>query len=319
MARILITGGAGFVGFHTCMEAAKRGHDVIAVDSFSAYYDTSLKRKNAQDLKSLSGIQVMEVDLASGELPEIFDGIDAVVHLAGQPGVRSSWIDFDSYCRENILVTNRVLEQCVKSSCRRIIFASSSSVYGNATRYPVSENDPTSPRSPYGVTKLSAEKLVRAYSENFPLPSICLRYFTIYGPRQRPDMAFAKMVSGLRTGKSFHLLGDGNQTREFTYVGDVASANLNAVESELGGSEVLNISGGSEISVNEAIHIFESIAGKKLKVIRDVPAVGDVLQTCASNEKARELLQWDPLVSLMEGLELQYLSGAKEEGENSGN
>lgn len=302
MGRFLVTGAAGFIGSHTVMKMVERGNEVVAVDSFTPYYDPSLKDRNAQFLRDNAAVSVLKFDLGADKIEPILDGIDGVLHLAGQPGVRQSWTDFDSYVRENISATSQLLAACVRSGVRRIVYASSSSVYGNAANFPVVESDPTVPFSPYGVSKLAAEHLVRAYSENFGVVSVCLRYFTVYGPRQRPDMAFAKIISSMRSKSPFELFGDGSQIRDFTYVGDVAEANISALSTPLGESKVPNISGGASASMLQVLGIFEEIRPGVLNVLQSETVAGDVLQTGGSNRLAGEVLGWTPRTDLRTGI-----------------
>lgn len=306
MGRILVTGGAGFVGSHTIESAVAGGHEVLALDNFNSYYDPEVKRKNAQDVLGSSGISVRELDLNGCDLDELLDGVEAVIHLAGQPGVRASWDAFESYVRDNISATERLLRASLKAGVNRFVYASSSSVYGNADSYPVDESFPTVPFSPYGVTKLAGEHLVRAYSANYGLRSVCLRYFTVYGPRQRPDMAFFRLIRSALTGDPFILNGDGSHIRDFTYVEDVAKANLSAVEAPLRENQVLNISGGSSTSMSEVLEMVQEISGRPLRIERNNEVAGDVARTGGSSELANEVLGWSPLIDLRQGLGAQF-------------
>jgi UDP-glucuronate 4-epimerase len=305
VSRFLITGGAGFIGSHTVVSAVDRGHDVIAVDSFSPYYDLALKKLNAEFVLLEAGITVRPSDLLTDALDPMLEGVDAVIHLAGQPGVRQSWSDFDSYVQQNVAATNRLLEACSRNKIPRVVYASSSSVYGNALRYPVVEGDPTIPFSPYGVTKLAAEHLVRAYSMNFGIRSVCLRYFTVYGPRQRPDMAFNRLIESALTGREFVLHGDGSQIRDFTYVGDVVNANVLAAESDLEQDLVLNVSGGSAVTMNEVIVLVEELAGCRPNIRSSGTVAGDVFRTGGDNGAAFRKLSWQPTVDLRFGVSYQ--------------
>lgn len=302
---LLVTGAAGFIGSHTVEAAVKRGHHVRAVDVFNDYYDPARKRTNAQAVLGSVGVEVEQLDLNKADLDALLDGVDVVVHLAGQPGVRSSWTEFHGYQRDNVLATEALLRAALRRRISRFVYASSSSVYGNAKRYPVTEDDLTVPTSPYGVTKLAGELLCRAYAENFGFSTICLRYFTVYGPRQRPDMAMQRLIEAAFEGTEFVLFGDGSQVRDFTYVADVVSANLAAVEADCPAGSVFNIAGGSSVSMEEVLATVERITGQSLRVRREAPAVGDVRQTGGATDAAQYHLGWAPTVNVEEGLRLQ--------------
>lgn len=308
MSRILVTGAAGFIGSHTVREAARRGHEVVAVDNFNSYYDPERKASNASWVLNESGVRVIHLDLVDDPISPLIDGMSSVIHLAGQPGVRSSWKDFDSYSRDNLIATNRLLEACISVGVPRIIYASSSSVYGNAMRFPVVEGDPTLPFSPYGVSKLAAEHLVRAYSQNFGIQSFCLRYFTVYGPRQRPDMAFHRLIKACLEDTEFVLFGDGSQIRDFTYIDDVVAANILGAETRLIGDYVFNVSGGSSTTMAEVIQLVQEVCGKRLRLRSERYAAGDVFRTGGSALAIAESLGWNPEVSLARGLEKQASS-----------
>ena len=312
VSKILVSGAAGFIGSHTVEEAVRRGHHVVAIDSFNSYYDPVLKKSNASAVARNSGVEIVAVDLAEDDFGPFLEGVSSVIHLAGQPGVQSSWLEFDSYVRNNIQVTQKLLQACLDAGVSRIVYASSSSVYGNAVSYPVSEDSPTVPFSPYGVSKLAAEHLVRAYSANFGLESVCLRYFTVYGPRQRPDMAFGRLIASCRDGVPFQMSGDGNQIRDFTYVDDVAKANCLACESP-SGNFVANISGGAPASMNEVVQHVAELCGKSPNLVFRNADPGDVFRTGGSRDVAMQKLDWQPEVSLIEGLKRQvaFMSGRR--------
>lgn len=303
--RIAITGCAGFIGSRTADLALSRGWDVVGVDSITDYYDTSLKQGNLYQLKTRWGqdrfqaIQRDILDLTEHEL----QGVSAIVHCAGQPGVRSSWSEFDSYVRLNILATNHLLDLVRKSNVGRVVYSSSSSIYGNASSYPVNEDHPTNPVSPYGVSKLAAEQLCGAYAETFGVPVVSLRYFTVYGPGQRPDMAILRMIKACETSAEFTVFGDGSHIRDFTFVDDVARANLAAIESsKVLPGDVFNVCGGSSISVKELIAIVEESCDKRLPLRHAPEQPGDVRQTGGSNSLAREKLDWQPRIAIREGV-----------------
>jgi UDP-glucuronate 4-epimerase len=294
-----VTGAAGFIGSHLTEALLAAGHDVVAIDCFTDYYDPALKEENA------AGFPVERLDLAADPLD--FAGLDGVFHLAAQPGVRSFGEVFPLYVRQNVLAAQRVFEAAARDSVR-VLFVSSSSVYGEAKRYPTPEDTPPEPISPYGITKLAGEQLARAYASGFGLDVVVLRYFNAFGPRQRPDMAFMRIASALAEGRPFDLYGDGSQTRGFTYVGDLVTATLAAMDV---GSGTYNVGGGTEASLRETIAILERLAGRPLEV-REQPRVpGDQRRTSADTTRIRTELGWAPLISLEEGLQAQWewLSG----------
>jgi nucleoside-diphosphate-sugar epimerase len=291
-----VTGAAGFIGSQLGEALHAAGHDVVGLDSFTDYYDVALKERNA------SSLDVRRLDLARDELD--FAGFDGVFHLAGQPGVRSFGDVFPLYVERNVLASQRVFEAAAAASVR-VVFSSSSSIYGEAERYPTSEEVEPRPVSPYGITKLAGEHLARAYRRSFGLDAVVLRYFNAYGPRQRPDMAFPRIVDALLDGTPFSLYGDGQQSRSFTYVGDVVAATVTAMESAEPGA-VLNVGGGEEASMNETIALLESIAGRKLDVRREEAVAGDQRRTKADTTRIHEALGWEPKTTLAEGLRAQW-------------
>lgn len=305
--RALVTGAAGFIGSHLSKRLCAAGHEVVGVDAFTDYYDVSLKRANALEVVR-AGVELIEGDLNLLDLPRLLDGVEAVFHQAGQPGVRSSWgTEFSTYTQCNVDATQRLLEACRGSSTlRRLVYASSSSVYGNAERFPTRETDRPQPLSPYGVTKLAAEHLCSLYAASFAVPTVSLRYFTVYGPGQRPDMAFTRFAKAAVRGDGIQLYGSGDQIRDFTYVDDVVEANLLAATRDVAPGTVLNVAGGSNTSVNEVLSTFEELAGKKLSVARVAPVAGDVFRTGGDTEAIRSVLGWCPTVSLREGISRQY-------------
>jgi nucleoside-diphosphate-sugar epimerase len=286
--RYVVTGAAGFIGSHLSEALRARGDDVVAVDSFTDYYDPAEKDENAR------GFDVLRIDLADESLD--LDGVDGVFHLAGQPGVRSFGDVFPLYLRRNVLATQRVFESA-SSAGVRVVYASSSSVYGNAERYPTPEDTVPQPISPYGITKLACEHLARAYG----LDAVGLRYFTVYGPRQRPDMLFRRLCDALATGGTIELYGSGEQSRSFTEVGDVVRATVAAMDGAPTGA-IYNVGGGEEASVLEAIALLESVSGLTLDVRRVDAARGDVRRTRADVSRIGEALGWEPHVPLGDGL-----------------
>jgi UDP-glucuronate 4-epimerase len=292
--RYVVTGAAGFIGSHLATALMTRGDDVVGIDCFTDYYDTSIKEDNA------SGLDVRRLDLAADRLD--FSGFDGVFHLAGQPGVASFGDVYATYLRRNELASQRVFEAAVRDRVR-VVFASSSSVYGRAASYPTAEETVPAPTSPYGITKLAAEHLAAAYGHAFGLDAVVLRYFTVFGPRQRPDMAFTRIAAALATNRPFELFGDGRQTRTWAYVGDVVEATIAAMAR---GSGVYNVAGEEETSVRQVIGEFERLAGRPLDVRERATVRGDQRRTCASTDRIRSELGWEPQTRLAQGLEAQW-------------
>ncbi len=295
MRRYVVTGAAGFIGSHLAEALLAAGHEVLGIDCFTDYYDPALKEENAARL------DVARLDLAEDELD--FAGFDGVFHLAGQPGVRSFGDVFVDYVRRNVLATQRVFEAAARARVK-VVFASSSSIYGDAEGFPTREDAVPRPVSPYGVTKLACEHLAYAFAQGFGLEAVVLRYFTVYGPRQRPDMAFARIVSALAAGTPFALYGDGTQSRSFTSVSDAVAATVAALDAPAGA--VYNVGGGSEATVREAIALLERIAGRRLEVVVQPGAEGDVKRTEADVSRIRADLGWEPRVPLEAGLEAHW-------------
>jgi nucleoside-diphosphate-sugar epimerase len=306
--RYLVTGSAGFVGRHVCGELLQGGHEVVGVDAFTEYYDPSLKRANAAWLGRYDGYRGVDLDLVTGSLDELFDSAAAIIHLAGQPGVRLSWADgFQRYVERNITASQRVLESARRTGVPRVVLASSSSVYGNASVYPTTEDSPTRPFSPYGVTKLAMEDLARAYVENWRLPVVALRYFTVYGPAQRPDMGMHRFIAHAASGRPVPVYGDGEQVRDFTYVSDVAQATIAAANADLEPGTVLNVAGGSSTTVNGVLQLVSDCVGREI-VRRPMPEQpGDVRATGGTIDRARRLLRWEPEMPLAEGVKRQVV------------
>ena len=294
--RYVVTGAAGFIGSHLLRSLVDRGHDAVGWDAFTDYYDPALKEANA------GGLPVERIDLVEDALD--LSGIDGVFHLAGQPGVRSFGGVFPTYVRQNILASQRVFEAAVAGGARAV-FSSSSSVYGDAAAFPTPEDTVPRPLSPYGITKLAAEHLAQSYGSEFGLGYVVLRYFNAFGPRQRPDMAFAKMVSSLAEGRPFELYGDGTQSRSFTYVDDVVEATISAMEGTPSGT-VYNVGGGVEISMLQAIEVLARVAGRRLEVVRAPRVEGDVARTAADTSRIRADLGWEARTPFEEGLEAQW-------------
>lgn len=304
--RALVTGAAGFIGSHLTERLVSDGHRVLAVDAFTDYYERDQKRDNAAVLDGLSNCSFVEVDLRNADVASLLADVDVVFHQSGQPGVRASWGDgFEDYVEHNILVTQRLLEASRHRRIERFVFASSSSVYGNAERYPVSESDLPRPQSPYGVTKLAAEHLCGVYARTWGVPTVALRYFTVYGPRQRPDMAMHRLMEAALKQEPFPMYGDGRQVRDFTFVGDVVDANVLAARSNAPAGSVVNIAGGSTTTLSEVIEVIGELQGRPVKLDRRGSQPGDVERTDGRIERAAELIGWAPRTPIREGLARQ--------------
>jgi nucleoside-diphosphate-sugar epimerase len=304
MSRYLVTGAAGFIGSHLVEALLDLGDEVAGVDAFTDYYPRELKEANLARVEARGGLEFRALDLAEADLTPLVAAVDGVFHLAAQPGVRGSWGEtFAIYVRDNIVATQHLLEASAHAGLR-VVQASSSSVYGNAESYPTVEDASLRPVSPYGVTKLACEKLARAYYESFGLDIVSLRYFTVYGPGQRPDMAFARILSALLSDTPFHLFGSGEQSRDFTYVGDAIAATVAAMKGTPS-SPVYNVGGGSEATLSEVIAICERLAGKSLDLRREPVARGDVRRTAADTSLIRSDLDWSPQTGLADGLAAQ--------------
>ena len=307
--KAFVTGVAGFVGSSIARRLLREGAAVVGIDSFTPYYARELKDANLHSLVS-QGFALVPADLNEIDL-RILDDVDVIYHQAGQPGVRSSWgSEFASYVGNNVLATRRLLEAARGlPRLRRFVYASSSSVYGDAERFPTLETDLPRPVSPYGVTKLAGEHLVSLYGTNFGVPTISLRYFTVYGPGQRPDMAFTRFLQAALTGRRITIFGSGEQIRDFTFIDDIVNANLLASTSDrTRPGDVVNVSGGSSISVNEVLTIIAELAGTELNIQRVARADGDVGRTGGACNHAAEVLGWHSSVTIREGLKRQRQS-----------
>jgi nucleoside-diphosphate-sugar epimerase len=303
--RAVVTGAAGFIGSHLVESLLAAGHTVTGVDAFTPYYDTDRKRANLAAAAGDDRFTLVEADLAAvpaDELDRLVDGADAVYHLAAQPGVRPSWATFGDYVGHNVLATHRLLDAARRAGPVRLVYGSSSSVYGNAAAYPTVEDDLPRPHSPYGVTKLAAEHLCVAYAENFGVPTVSLRFFTVYGPRQRPDMAMHRLCAAALGGPPFPLYGSGEQERDFTYVADVVAAVAAAGTAEVAPGTVLNVAGGQSIRLSDLVELIAELAGRPVALEHHPAEPGDVARTGGSVDRARALLGWEPKVGLREGL-----------------
>jgi UDP-glucuronate 4-epimerase len=303
----LVTGAAGFVGSHLADTLLARGDSVIGVDCFTPYYDRATKEQNLGSARTHARFEFVEADLRTSDVEGMLSGIDAVYHQAGQAGVRLSWSDgFADYVGHNVLATQRLLEavQRVRPGAR-VVYASSSSVYGNQSRYPTVETDLPKPYSPYGVTKLAAEHLCGLYSENWDVHTVSLRYFTVFGPRQRPDMSIHRLCRAAIDGSTFPLYGDGTQIREFTYVDDIVAGNVAAADSDVAPGSYVNLAGGAEITLNDLIALVGELSGAPVVVNPEPKKAGDSVRNGGAIDRARELLGWAPKVSLRDGIARQ--------------
>jgi nucleoside-diphosphate-sugar epimerase len=306
----LVTGVAGFVGSHLGERLLGDGWRVLGVDCFTDTYARSIKEQNLAALRRDRRFAFEEVDLVTANVSELVQGVDVVFHLAGQAGVRSSWgSEFEIYTERNILATQRLLEAVTAIGLERLVYASSSSIYGDTIELPVTENSLPQPISPYGVSKLAAEHLCRLYFINHGLPTVSVRYFTVYGPRQRPDMAFHRLIRAMLRDDPFPLYGDGEQTRDFTFVSDAVEATVRAASAPPG--SVFNVGGGSRVTLNEVIGLLEELVGREAKIERQARQAGDVRHTWADTTRIRETLGFEPQVRLREGLarEVAWLRG----------
>ena len=298
--KAIVTGAAGFVGSHLCAYLLDQGDEVVGIDSFTDYYAPRLKEANLATVQDRDGFTMHRLDITCAPLTTLFEGADVVYHLAGQPGVRGSWgEEFQPYLQRNVLASQRVLEAARDVSLWKVVYASSSSVYGDAQAYPTTEDVCPHPVSPYGVTKLAAEHLCELYRVTSNVPTVSLRLFTVYGPRQRPDMAFSRLLSASLSGSPFLLYGDGEQSRDFTYVSDVVTAMRQAALSPWTG--VANIGGGARVTMNSVIDTLGELA-TPIEVVRLPVQRGDVRHTAADIGVARAAFGYQPRVCVREGL-----------------
>ena len=306
----LITGVAGFIGSNLAEELLKRGEKVIGIDCFTGYYSRKLKEKNLETIIKEKNFNFIEANLLEMDLVDLLTGVDYIYHQAAQAGVRSSWgSNFDIYTDNNIRLTQQLLEAARESKIKKFIYASSSSVYGDTDQLPMKESNYLQPVSPYGVAKLAAENLCYLYWKNFSVPTISLRYFTVFGERQRPDMAFHIFIKAILQGEKLIIFGDGEQSRNFTYVSDIVEANILAALSDIEG-EIFNVGGaGERVTLNQTLDIMEEIIGKNARREYKEVAKGDVRHTEADESKIRKRLDYQPKIGLREGLEreIQWL------------
>ncbi|RLB88758.1 MAG: UDP-glucose 4-epimerase [Deltaproteobacteria bacterium] len=304
--KALVTGAAGFIGSHLSESLIQKGFDVVGIDNFTDYYPRTIKETNITQLRGGNNFEFVEASLLEVDLAKLLDGVEVVFHEAAQAGVRASWgQNFKIYSDNNILATQMLLEACCRSPVKKLIYGSSSSVYGDTPDLPMKESSLPCPVSPYGVSKLAAEHLCFLYYKNFGIPAVSLRYFTVYGPRQRPDMAFHRFFKWALKNETIRVYGDGQQTRDFTYIDDIVEANLLALEKGAPG-KVYNIGGGSRISLERVIQIISEITGRQLKVDYQEKEKGDVRHTMADTTRAQRELHYSPKVSIREGLQAEY-------------
>ncbi len=313
--RALVTGAAGFVGSHLSEALLARGDTVLGVDCYTPYYERARKEANAGEVRATAAsraasFELAEADLRTADIGALLDGVDVVFHQAAQPGVRLSWAaGFATYVEHNVLATQRLLEavRTGGAGARRpkVVYASSSSVYGNQARYPTVETDVPTPHSPYGVTKLAAEHLCGLYAANYGIVTVSLRYFTVFGPRQRPDMSIHRLCAAAITGAPFPRYGDGTQIREFTDVRDIVAGNLAAADRDVAPGTVCNLAGGGEITLNDLIALVGELAGAPITVEPHGAQAGDSFRNGGSIARAAAVLGWEPAVSLRDGLTRQ--------------
>jgi UDP-glucuronate 4-epimerase len=303
----LVTGCAGFVGSHLADSLLADGHAVVGVDSFDPSYPRTRKEENVSSARDHEMFELVEIDLADDDLAPIVADADVIFHLAGQPGARTSWgRRFDGYLRNNVVGTQRLLEACAEQPEKRFVFASSSSIYGNAESLPTAESALPAPHSPYGVTKLNAEHLCAVYQRNHGVDAVSLRYFSVYGPRQRPDMAFDIFCRAIRADEPIEIFGDGKQSRDFTFVADIIEATRAAADAQGVAGRVFNVGAGSRVSLDRAIELLARISGREVEVRRRESQRGDVRDTGADIAAASASLGFSPTTTLAEGLRRQW-------------
>jgi len=304
--KVVVTGVAGFIGSTLAESLLRDGHEVTGIDAFVDYYPRAVKERNLAPSRAHPGFRFVEGAVQDLDLRPLLEDARTVYHLAAQAGVRASWgREFTLYANHNVLATQRLLEAAVEAGTPRVVFASSSSVYGDSREMPLRETAVCHPMSPYGVTKLAAEHLGNLYERNHGLPVVSLRYFTVYGPRQRPDMAFHRFLKAARDGDPIRVYGDGGQTRDFTYIEDIVAATRAAADSGRPGC-VYNVGGGERVSVNQVLEMVEQVTGRKPRVVREAAQKGDVRDTSADTSAARRDLNFRSTVPLREGLAREW-------------
>jgi UDP-glucose 4-epimerase len=319
--RCVVTGVAGFVGSHLAERLLADGHEVCGIDAFIDYYPRAIKERNLEGPRSWGNFTFVEGNLLDLPLATLLEGANVIFHQAAQAGVRASWgHEFALYVDCNVLATQRLLEAAMKvETLQRFVYASSSSVYGDTNILPVREDVTPHPLSPYGVTKLAAEHLCSLYYQNFGVPTVSLRYFTVYGPRQRPDMAFHRFCKAAATHQPIHVYSDGLQTRDFTYISDIIEANMCAATVDTAVGEVVNIAGGSRVTVHHVLQLLQEISENSVNVVFDPKQHGDVRDTFADTTRAEQVLGYRPQVTLRQGLidEFAYIVAQQEQSKIS--
>ncbi|MEA2193136.1 MAG: hypothetical protein QOI73_3257 [Solirubrobacteraceae bacterium] len=305
--RALVTGCAGFIGSHLTESLLADGWEVVGVDCFNDNYGRDAKLRNLEQARQWDGFDFVPVDLSRGAVGDLVADCDTIFHMAAEPGVRASWGErFENYLRNNVRATQHLLEAVRGDDRKRFVYASSSSIYGEAETLPTREDVRPQPHSPYGVTKLAAEHLCALYHANYGVQTTSLRYFTVYGPRQRPDMAFHIFCSAALRGEQINVYGDGRQTRDFTFVADVVSATRAAAVAEQAPGLAFNIGGGTQVSVLDAIELIDGFAGRAAEVVLLPQQDGDVRDTGADTARARSLLGFSPSIAIEDGLQLEF-------------
>lgn len=301
----LVTGAAGFIGSHLVDRLLGSGGQVRGIDSLTPYYDPRRKLANLRNALSHPRFEMVRADVASADIDDLVMGTATIFHLAGQPGVSSSWRTFPDYVHSNVVSTQRLLDAAERAGVERFVLASSSSVYGDGLAGPSQEDDPLAPRNPYGLTKVSAEALCSLYASESKVPTVALRYFTVYGPRQRPDMAMHRLIRSVLEARPFRLRGDGTQQRAFTYVDDVVDATLSAAAADIEPGTAINVGASAGASLTELMKMLEQLSGRVIELDLREAGMGEVQRTAACIERARQLLGWEPRTTLIEGLRQQ--------------
>jgi UDP-glucose 4-epimerase len=311
LRRALVTGCAGFIGSHLTEALLAGGISVVGVDCFNANYGRAQKLRNLEHAREWQTFEFVPIDLARGELDDVVAEVDTVFHLAAEPGVRSSWGSrFERYVANNLMATHHLLNALMAQPMTRMVNASSSSIYGQARTLPTSESTVPAPVSPYGVTKLGAEHLCHTYHVNHGLEVVSLRYFTVFGPRQRPDMAINRFCTSALHGEEIVIYGDGRQTRDFTYVADIVDATVAAATADLTFGTAYNVGGGLHADLRAILATLDDLTEGRVNVMYGSREYGDVQDTCADTTLARRDLAFDPQTTLRDGLasELEWVS-----------